>query len=277
MSAVLVQTSSSTTRCGTVPRVLNLKISTSSLASSLASSLVAAAAAVAATSMAKMEMEAEAETNQNGTEQRVKRLPSFISHPNENVLRVFNRKRSNKQFKLSVTKPSDIDSLKDLAGKQCSAKQRLTLTELSIERQVHTSALLVTKKSSGIVPLKDLVGKSEKIRLPSFISHPNGFVLRVFKRQRSRISSSSSEPTFICQPNGIVLQVLNQKQSRIQSLSCVVVKCSAKQHLPLIELLVERQVDTSALSVTKKLETEMHQNCDEQRVKQLKRAKQRVD
>ena len=76
-------------------------------------------AAAAATLLAKMEMEAEAETNQNGTEQRVKRLPSFISHSNGILLRVLNRKRSNKQSNLSVTKKSsDINSLKDLAGKQ---------------------------------------------------------------------------------------------------------------------------------------------------------------
>ena len=180
ISAVLVHRSSSTTRCGTIPRVLNL-ISTSSSVEA-----VAAVAAATAPSMAKMEMEARAETNQNGTEKRVKRLPSFISHP-------------------------------------------------------------------------------------------NGIVLCVFKRQRSRIRSSSSEPTFICHPNGIVLKVLNQKQSRIQSPSCVVVKCSVKHRLPLIKLSVERQVDTSVLSallVTKKSKTETHQNCDEQRVKQLEHVKQ---
>ena len=51
------------TRCGTVTRVLNREISTSSSA---------AAAAAAATSMVKMEMETQ--TDQNGAEQRVKQL-----------------------------------------------------------------------------------------------------------------------------------------------------------------------------------------------------------
>jgi len=85
------------------------------------------------------------------------------------------------------------------------------------------SASLVTKKLlSGTVALKDLEGKqrSAKQRLPRFISHPNGIILRVFKRQQSIIhqqrvcakqrSPSSSVPSLICHPNGIILQVLNQ-------------------------------------------------------------------
>ena len=101
-------------------------------------------------------------------------------------------------------------------------KQRAHQTVVKQNTVLRTSALLIMKKSSGIVPLKDLVGKSEKICLPRFISHSNGIVLRVFKRQRSRISSSSSEPTFICHPNGIVLKVLIQKRSR-KSPFCAVV------------------------------------------------------
>ena len=50
------------------------------------------------------------------------------------------------------------------------------------DEQQNTSTLMVTMKSSGIVPLI-----SENIRLPSFISHPNGIVFRAFKRQRSMI------------------------------------------------------------------------------------------
>ena len=64
------------------------------------------------------------------------RLPRFISHPNGIVLRVLKQKQSmkDKQYALPVTK----------------------------------------KSSSGTVALKDLADKPEKkIRLPSFISHPN--------------------------------------------------------------------------------------------------------
>ena len=61
-----------------------------------------------------------------------------------------------------------------------------------------------------------------------------------------------------------------QKQS-ILAAKCPAKQRSAKQRLPLIESSVERQVDTSALLVTKQLETEMYPNGVEQRVKQLKR------
>ena len=90
MLDVLVQTSSLTTRCGTVPPVLNQKIATSSLASS------SSAAAVATP---KVERKMEIKTNQRGKQHfdmsvvLVTKKPSgivlyFISHPNGLVLRV---------------------------------------------------------------------------------------------------------------------------------------------------------------------------------------------
>ena len=115
-----------------------------------------------------------------------------------------------------MKKSLDIVSLKDLVDK-CSAKQRFVIQRLPlierpakqrfviqrlplIERQVDTSTLM------------KLGGKSEKIRLPSFISHPNGNVFRAFKRQRSMIETKKiSGPKFICHPNGMVLKVLNQQ------------------------------------------------------------------
>ena len=91
---------------------------------------------------------------------------------------------------------------------------------------------------------------NKKLSLPSFISHPNGILLRVFKRQRSMIETASlkklSGPRFICHPNGIVLKVLNQNprnretetktevktktnaEQRIKQLNCV--KQRANQH-----------------------------------------------
>ena len=54
--------------------------------------------------------------------------------------------------------------------------------------------------------------KFTKQRLPSFIIHPNGMVLHVFKKQRSMIEKTkTSGPKFICHPNGMILKVLNQK------------------------------------------------------------------
>jgi len=93
-------------------------------------------------------------------------------------------------------------------------------------------------------------------RLPSFISHPNGILLRVFKKQRSRIEKDQRRPSFICHPNGIVLKVLNQKLRR----------------------------STSSLSSAMEMETKMEktktktdQNGAKQRVRQLNCAKQRAN
>ena len=118
----------------------------------------------------------------------------FISHPNGIVLRVLKRQRST------------IEMNRQHAG----AKQRST------EQRLSSSSMVLRNKR-----------RAQQQRLPSFISHPNGIVLRVFKRQRSMIqrdqdqrrvcakqrSPSSSVPSFICHPNGIVLRVLNKKQS----------------------------------------------------------------
>ena len=67
--------------------------------------------------------------------------------------------------------------------------------------------------------------------LPSFISHPNGIILRVLNHQQSILSPLSMEmdkqcakqcslpclPSFISHPNGTVLRVFNQKQKLFAS------------------------------------------------------------
>ena len=139
--------------------------------------------------------------------------------------------------------------------------------------------------------------ETAKQRLPSFVSHPNGIVLRVLKRQRSMIQtdqrrvlakqrsspsysppSSSLVPSFICHPNGIVLRVLNQKQSRIQPPSCGVA-ISIRNHKISASSLSSSAAAAAAATSMVKMEMEMQtdQNGVEQRVKQLKRVKQCVD
>ena len=69
---------------------------------------------------------------------------------------------------------------------------------------IRTSALLVTK-----------------MLVPSFISHPNGMVLRVLKKSYTPSLLETKYilgPRFICHLNGIVLRVLNQQQSRLHVL-----------------------------------------------------------
>ena len=96
-------------------------------------------------------------------------------------------------------------------------------------------------------------------RLPSFISHPNGMILRVFKKQRSMIMKTKiSGPKFICHPNGIVLKVLNQK-------ICPQSTSSASSSA------TEKEKETE-----KKIETETKTNA-EQRIKQLNCVKQRAN
>ena len=223
------------------------------------------------------------------------RPPYFVGHPNGIVFCVFKQTQLTsssspmvkrkietkmdqraKKFKLvqqrdEQQKPTALSVTKKSSSIFSSTPTPLSLivTELKGTEQ-RTSALSVT----GIVPLKDLVGKSEKIRLPSFISHPNGIVLRVFKRQRSRISSSSSEPTFIYHPNGIVLQVLNQQQIRLQSSSGAAVISKRE----ILHALKRKRSSLSSSSSMVKMETETETNRNaEQHVKQLKRVKQRVD
>ena len=174
----------------------------------------------------------------------------------------------------------------------------------------YNSAPIGSKPNSDTVTERNAKNGNNKQRLPSFISHPNGIVLRVFKRQRSMIqkdqdqrrvcakqrSPSSSVPSFICHPNGIVLRVLNQKQPRIQSPSRAVVSARKQSSPSSSSMEVEmtscavaisirnRKISTSLLSssaaismVKIEMETQTDQNGAEQRVKQLKRVKQRVD
>ena len=108
----------------------------------------------------------------------------------------------------------------------------------------YNSAPIGSKPNSDTVTKRNAKNDNNKQRLPSFISHPNGIVLCVFKRQRSMIqtdqdqrrvcakqrSPSSSVPSFICHPNGIVLRYLNPKLSQIQSSSCDIVISSDTSH-----------------------------------------------
>ena len=87
--------------------------------------------------------------------------------------------------------------------------------------------------------------KTDQQRLPSFISHPNGIVLRVLKRQRSLKDFVESENN----PSEIVLHALKQKRSTLPS---------------------------SSSMVTMEMETETNRNA-EQHVKQLKSVKQRAN
>ena len=95
---------------------------------------------------------------------------------------------------------------------------------------------------------------TKKLSLPSFISHPNGMLLRVFKRQRSMIMAASLKKLsarFICHPNGIVLKVLNQKP------------CPRKQSssYSVTDMETEKKMET-------KTETKTATNGAKQRVKQ---------
>ena len=76
--------------------------------------------------------------------------------------------------------------------------------------------------------------KNNMMRLPTFISHPNGIVVRVFNEQQQLKTTKSSSsttslkdlagkpdkkirlPSFISYPNGIVLRVFTQKQVTTQ-------------------------------------------------------------
>jgi len=193
------------------------------------------------------------------------RLPRFIGHPNGIVFRVFKRKRS---------KPS------------------LLSIEVSVE-QPDTSANALVKfwhESISDIELKkenQRRARSAK-HLPSFISHPNGILLRVFKKQRSMIEKQLLGPSFICHPNGIVLKVLNQKlRPRKQSTSSSssmerkieteMELAKATRYGTIIRVL--NQISSSLSMV--KMETETKRDTKtktnrnaEQRVKQLKRANQ---
>merc|ERR1712238_254049 len=193
------------------------------------------------------------------------RLPRFIGHPNGIVFRVFKRKRS---------KPS------------------LLSIEVSVE-QPDTSANALVKFWQESI--SDIELKKENQRrarsakhLPSFISHPNGILLRVFKKQRPMIEKQLLGPSFICHPNGIVLKVLNQKlRPRKQSTSSSssmerkieteMELAKATRYGTIIRVL--NQISSSLSMV--KMETETKRDTKtktnrnaEQRVKQLKRANQ---
>jgi len=116
--------------------------------------------------------------------------PSFISHPNRIVLRVFKQKRRN--YGASGKKRGSI----------AVANERSTAPSLS-------SSWLISDT------LSETLLATKKLLVPSFISHPNGIVLCVLKNSYTPTLSETKKlsGSFICYPNGIVLQVLNQKQS----------------------------------------------------------------
>ena len=131
----------------------------------------------------------------------------------------------------------------------------------------------------------ELGGKSEKIRLPSFISHPNGIVFCVFKRQRSMIEMTKIfGPKFICHPNEMVLKVLNQKlcpwtSSSSSSMETEIEIAKATRFGTIIRVLKQKistssssavATTTSLVKMETKTETKTNWNA-EQRVKQLKR------
>ena len=191
-------------------------------------------------------------------------MPRFIGHPNGIVLRVFKRKF----FKWKSDKPQPTQHL----------------------------LLLPRRKPRELPPLRDRNadnGTEKSVKcLPSFISHPSGILLRVFKRQRSMIETSlkkRSGPRFICHPNGIVLKVLNQKPrprtKSTSSSSMVKIETETKTEAKTdqnganscavaISIRNRRIPTPSSSSLTVKMEKETYQHGNEQRAKKLKRAKQ---
>jgi len=190
---------------------------------------------------------------------RNKRLPSFISHPNGILLRVFKKQRS--RIEKDQRRPSFICHPNGMVLKVLNQKlhpQKSTSSSLtSSSSMVKMETATETERALSISQLSAIsVTKSLAIKRPSFIGHPNGILLRVFKRQRSRIEKDQRRPSFICHPNGIVLKVLNQKLRR----------------------------STSSLSSAMEMETKMEktktktdQNGAKQRVRQLNCAKQRAN
>merc|ERR1712238_351282 len=180
-------------------------------------------------------------------------------HPNGIVFRVFKRNRVKSTSSSTAAAAAVALSMGKMeiaaATNQHGIKQRMSA--LSIMRPVKSSQL------SAVSVIK----KSLVIKRPSFISHPNGMVLRVFKKQRSMIEKTKiTKPKFICHPNGMILKVLNQrsrkrKRSKPSSSSAAVVTTRVK---------METETETETKMNTK---TKTNRNA-EQRVKKLKRAKQ---
>ena len=163
--------------------------------------------------------------------------PKFISHPNGIVLRVF-------KWKSDKPRPSTQNLLLPPPRKP---------RELPPPRDCNA----------------DTAGRNK--RLPSFISHPNGILLRVFKKQRSMIEKQLSGTSFICHPNGMVLKVLNQKRSRKSPFRA---RCGTD--LRLHQSSAAAAAAAAASMVKMEMETQTNRNA-EQRVKQLKRVKRRAN
>ena len=164
--------------------------------------------------------------------------PSFISHPNGIVLHVFKQKRS---ASISSLLPNRSDTLLETSMEmnhpQCAPdlrietdQQQAGVKQRSTEQRLSNSSMILRKRCTEKQPISistsAYLSVTKRLSEPSFISHPNGIVLRVFKKQQSRIqkdqlrvgakqrSPSSSVPSFIDHPNGIVFRVFTQKQVR---------------------------------------------------------------
>jgi len=159
---------------------------------------------------------------------------------------------------------------------------------ISVFKQKRRSTDAFADKRVAAVPtiddqIDDVVGSERraKIRLPSFISHPNGILLRVFKRQRSMIETISG-PKFICRPDGMVLKVLNQRARKSPFRTAVSARCGTVLCLHRSTSILSPSAAAAAAAavaasmVKMDMETQTNRNA-EQRVKKLNRVKQRAN
>ena len=102
-----------------------------------------------------------------------------------------------------------------------------------------------------------------------FISHPNGILRRIFKRQRSMIEKQLLGPRFICHSNGIVLNVLNQRSQKSLFRAVVSALCETvlRLHRSTSLLSPSAAAAVAVLMVKREMETQTNRNA-EQRVKQ---------
>ena len=94
-----------------------------------------------------------------------------------------------------------------------------TKTEMETDQRRAKALVEFLNESISDIEMKkenQRLTRSAKQRLPSFISHPNGMVLRVLKTSYIPAILETKKiagPRFIYHPNGILLKVLNQKRS----------------------------------------------------------------
>jgi len=201
----------------------------------------------------------------------VKRLQSFIIHPNRIVLCV----QKQRNYITSSKKR------RSLAANDGERKRRKIANEASISSKALVEFLNESISDIEMKKENQRLACSTKQRLSSCISHPNGTVLRVLKKSCTPALSETkkiSGPRFICHPNGIVLKVLNQNRSRkslfraVASAQCGTV-CALHRSTSLSSPLAATAAAAAAMV---KMETKTNQNA-EQRVKKLKRVKERAN